>query len=138
MTANHALKEFGDWIRSRRESLGIRRSEFASRLGWKNLNKGSRRVCTWENGNRLPPDRYHCLITEVFKVSSDEFQDRISRVHAAEEEESRHTNSSHRISFLCQQNVVDHQNLLMSSTQLIFETPAWRDITIHGAHTGLM
>ncbi len=138
MTVEIALKEFGNWIRKRREVLGIRRSELASRLGWKNLNKGCRRICSWENGTKLPPHRHHESIIQFFELRQGEFLEQISRVHFAVEEDRKYKDSSSRNSFQCEKKIAVNHALLLSVTRQIFETPAWRDITIPGAHTGLM
>ena len=43
-------RQLGSFLRSRREALGLRRSDVARALGYQNLSKGSRRIVDWEAG----------------------------------------------------------------------------------------
>jgi transcriptional regulator with XRE-family HTH domain len=40
----------GDYLKARREQLGLRRSEVVRRLGYANLSRGARRLCDVEEG----------------------------------------------------------------------------------------
>jgi transcriptional regulator with XRE-family HTH domain len=46
----------GDYLKARREQLGLGRNEVVHRLGYTNLNRGSRRLCNVEEGRWINLD----------------------------------------------------------------------------------
>jgi transcriptional regulator with XRE-family HTH domain len=68
----------GEYIRARREELGLRRSEVARQLGYENVNKGSARLHSVEEGRWVNRDFLVRLIG-VLNIEPQVIQDLIDR-----------------------------------------------------------
>ena len=68
----------GEYIKARREQLGLRRSEVARRLGYMNLSRGSRRLCNLEDGGWAGKDFLRRLI-EVLQIEPQVVRELIAR-----------------------------------------------------------
>ena len=68
----------GDYLRGKREGLGLRRSEVALLLGYENLNKGSRRVHSVEEGRWISRD-FLLRLMDLLQIEPQVVQDLIDR-----------------------------------------------------------
>lgn len=68
----------GEYIRARREQLGLRRSQVARRLGYENVNKGSRRVHDLEQGRGTSRD-FLLRLMGILSIEPQVVQDLIDR-----------------------------------------------------------
>jgi transcriptional regulator with XRE-family HTH domain len=68
----------GDYIKARREALGLRRSEVVRRLGYANLSRGSRRLCDVEGGRWVNRDFLRRLMG-VLQVGPEAVRELIDR-----------------------------------------------------------
>lgn len=72
------MNHLGEYIRSRRENLGLRRSAVAKLLGYENVSKGSRRVHDLEQGQATNRDFLLRLIA-VLQIEPQVVQELINR-----------------------------------------------------------
>ncbi len=68
----------GEYLKARREKLGLGRSEVVRRLGYTNLNRGSRRLCNVEEGHWINLDFLRRLMN-VLQVEPQIVQELIER-----------------------------------------------------------
>jgi transcriptional regulator with XRE-family HTH domain len=68
----------GDYLKARREQLGLSRNEVVRRLGYTNLNRGSRRLCNVEEGRWINLDFLRRLMG-VLQVEPQVVQELIDR-----------------------------------------------------------
>lgn len=68
----------GDYLRGKREELGLGRSEVARLLGYENLNKGSRRVHSVEEGRWISRD-FLLRLMDLLQIEPQVVQDLIDR-----------------------------------------------------------
>lgn len=68
----------GEYLKARREELGLRRSDVAKRLGYENINKGSARLYSVEEGRWSTHDFLLRLIG-VLQIEPQVIQDLIDR-----------------------------------------------------------
>lgn len=61
-------------IRKERRAQGLTLQALAEQLGWKNLNKGARRIESLENGERVAQDLFDSLV-EVLDLDPDEINE---------------------------------------------------------------
>src|SRR3954454_21930950 len=65
------MSHIGDFFRGRRQEMGVTTGELARSVGYRNLNKGKKRLQTFEGGGKVAPDLLDKLATAL-EVSPDE------------------------------------------------------------------
>jgi hypothetical protein len=67
------MRHLGDYFRARRLERAMNTSHLAQTVGYKNLNKGRRRIQTFEGGGKIAPDLLEKLASAL-AVSQDEIR----------------------------------------------------------------
>ena len=83
-TARDLRDRLGTYLLQRREELGLRRSEVARQLGYRNLSKGSARVLGWERG-QLPAEQWRGRLCSSLQIDETELQSRILEAEAVQQ-----------------------------------------------------
>lgn len=138
MLEHDAQRQFGAWLRSVREQLGLRRPEVAQALGYTNISKGCSRLAGWERGDAHPDHHFHAPLRTVLQISTEEWDSRLED----REEQRRHadpfTASTRDQLTQLRQDLAHHCDLLLEHHPRIAATPHWRDIQLPGLHFGMM
>jgi len=127
-----AKKEFGKWLQNQRESQNIKRSTVAKALGYKNLNKGCRRIVDLEKGEKTPTPEQTRILQATLQISREQWQAELKKVELAQESSSFYVKVQGRIISQVEQALANHAGQLLKLLPRIQETSNWRHIQLPG------
>ena len=115
------------FLTDRRAEVGLRRSEVAKRMGYRNQSKGSSRIADWEAGRSLPDRGRVLALAAALEVDSDAMQRLVTRTV---ERNALERDRACQALAVDERVVAQHLDLLMLHRDRIITTPAWRDTPV--------
>ncbi len=132
MYTRTAKQEFGKWLKSTRENQKIKRSVLAKAIGYRNINKGCRKILRWENGSTLPDSHQEKIVKETLNIPEEHWQIEITKVNLARKQSGIYTKAQSNIILNTEVALAEHTSMLLRQAPRILQTPHWRHIHLHG------
>ena len=133
-----AKKEFGVWLQQERESKDIKRSTLASALGYKNTNKGCRRILKLEQGEMEPTEEQKDVLLSTLRISTVEWAEKRAVVDQAKKRARRYSTASSTIVQQTEEFLAHESTLLLQQHKLIQATSHWKHIHLPGQRFYMM
>ena len=112
-------------IQQRIESLSIRRSELAKRIGYENISKGIRRIEQWETTQTIPnSEQGKNLLVQLNLTKKEVEQDKRTHCNLIKSQQIYRENEFEK------RLLRSHYCLLLDNIQQIQSTPQWSDILL--------
>jgi hypothetical protein len=112
----------------------MRRSTLVSALGYGNLNKGCRRLLTWERGEHMPTSEQLLMLRDALGVGASAWDEQMEVLEAA----AMYKRADWLIQRQTRALLACHYERLLDHADAINVIPSWRHIHLPGLTMGLM
>jgi transcriptional regulator with XRE-family HTH domain len=138
MYIEKAKIDFGKWLCEEREAKGLRRSKLAAALGYRNINKGCRRIMAWEKGDS-EPDTSQCEVLQSFLgIPQAIWETKVAERERVKEKGKDYIGADWSIRKQTESHLATYTGLLLKNEERIATAASWRHIHLHGLKLGLL